>query len=56
MKARRVPQDALAQRLNWDGPRVARLLGVRQRSRFEDIEAALSALGKRLVIDVAKAA
>ncbi len=56
MRARRLSPDELARRLGWDGGRVRRLLALRRRSRLEDIEAALEALGKRLIIDVRDAA
>jgi antitoxin HicB len=56
MRARRVAQSDLAQKLGWDAARVRRVLDLRRRSKLEDIEAALGALGKRLVIDVADAA
>jgi hypothetical protein len=35
---------------------VRKVLDLRRRSRLEDIEAALGALGKRLVIDIENAA
>jgi hypothetical protein len=42
--------------LGWDQTRVRRVLDLGRRTRLEDIEAALRALGKRLVIDVENAA
>jgi antitoxin HicB len=45
------PQD-LARRLGWEESRMRRVLDLRRRSRLEDIEASLAALGKRLVIEV----
>jgi hypothetical protein len=47
---------SLSRRLGWTPERVGRLLDVRRRSRLEDLEAALSVLGKRLIIEVASAA
>lgn len=38
------------------GPQVDRLLDPRQASRLDQIEAALAAVGKRLVVDVEEAA
>ena len=49
------PQD-LARLLGWEESRVRRVLDIRRRSRLEDIEASLAALGKRLVIEVKNAA
>jgi len=56
MRARRSTLDQLRRRLGWDPTRVARLLDLRRRTRLEDLEAALEALGKRLVIEVRDAA
>jgi antitoxin HicB len=46
----------LARRLGWHVPQVDRLLDLRHASRIDQIEAALAALGKRLVIAVRDAA
>jgi antitoxin HicB len=46
----------LARRLGWHVPQVDRLLDLRHASRVDQIEAALAALGKRLVIAVRDAA
>jgi antitoxin HicB len=56
MRARRTTIQDLAQRLGWDETHVRKVLDLRRRSRLEDIELALGALGKRLVIDIANAA
>jgi antitoxin HicB len=56
MRARRSTRDQLRQRLGWDESHIARLLDLRRRTRLEDLEAALQALGKRLVIEVRDAA
>jgi antitoxin HicB len=42
----------LARRLGWHMPQVDRLFDVRHASKFEQIEVAASALGKRLVLSV----
>jgi len=42
----------LARRLGWHMPQVDRLLDLRHASRMDQIEAALNALGKELVVDV----
>ncbi len=42
----------LARRLGWHMPQVDRLLDLRHASRLDQIEAALNALGKELVVDV----
>jgi antitoxin HicB len=49
-------QAALAERLGCDPRQVRRLLDLDHRSRLDQLEAALSALGKRLVIEVQDAA
>lgn len=46
----------LARRLGWHTPQVDRLLDLRHHSRIEQIEQALNALGKRLVVEVRNAA
>jgi antitoxin HicB len=55
LRARRSTRDQLRQRLEWDESHIARLLDLRRRT-LEDLEAALQALGKRLVIEVRDAA
>jgi len=49
-------QAALAERLNCDPRQVRRLLDLDHRSRLDQLEAALAALGKRLVLEVQDAA
>ena len=56
MRSRRITTGNLARRLGWEHTRLRSLLDPRRRSRLEDIEAALAALGKPLVIDVENAA
>ena len=46
----------LARRQRWHLPQVNRVLDLRHASRMEHVEAALAALGPRLMIDVARAA
>jgi antitoxin HicB len=49
-------QTALAERLGCDPRQVRRLLDLDHRSRLDQLEAALAALGKRLVLEVQDAA
>ena len=49
-------QAALAERLGCDPRQVRRLLDLDHRSRLDQLEAALAALGKRLVLEVRDAA
>lgn len=56
MRGRQTTPQDLARRLGWEESRVRRVLDVRRRSRLEDIEASLAALGKRLIIEVKNAA
>jgi antitoxin HicB len=53
MREAGISKAELAQRLHWHLPQVDRLLDLRHASRFEQIEAALAALGKRLVVEAA---
>ncbi len=46
----------LARRLRWHLPQITRVLDLRHASKMEQVEAALAALGLRLIVDVAKAA
>jgi antitoxin HicB len=46
----------LARRLGWHSPQIDRLLDLNHASRPDQIEAALAALGKRLLVDFADAA
>ena len=56
MREQNVGRAELARRLRWHLPQVARVLDLRHSSRMEQVEAALAALGLRLIVDVAKAA
>ena len=56
MREQNVGRAELARRLRWHLPQVARLLDLRHASRMEHVEAALAAIGLRLIIDVARAA
>ena len=56
MRAQGVGRAELARRLRWHLPQVNRVLDLRHASRMEHVEAALAALGLRLVVDVARAA
>jgi antitoxin HicB len=49
-------QSALAERLGCDPRQVRRLLDLDHNSRLDQLEAALAALGKRLVVEVQDAA
>ena len=52
MTAQGIRKAELARRLGWHMPQVDRLFDVRHASKFEQIEVAASALGKRLVLSV----
>jgi antitoxin HicB len=56
MREQGVGRAELARRLRWHLPQVASLLDLRHASRMEHVEAALAALGLRLIVDVARAA
>jgi len=56
MRAQNLRKADLERRLGLHGPQVDRLLNPRHRSRLDQIEAALAAVGKRLVVDVEEAA
>lgn len=56
MRDHRVDRAELARRLRWHLPQVGRLLDLRHASRMEHVEAALGALGLRLIIDVTRPA
>jgi len=51
-----VTKAELARRLSWHAPQVDRLFDLRHRSKIEQIEQALRAVGKRLVVGVQDAA
>lgn len=52
MRAAKVGKAELGRRLKWHLPQVDRLLAMTHGSKLEQIEAAFSALGKRLVVGV----
>ncbi len=56
MRASSLTQSDLARRLRCDPKQVRRLLDLDHNSRFDHLEAALRALGKKLVVDVRDAA
>ena len=56
MREQGVGRAELARRLRWHLPQVSRLLDLRHASCMEHVEAALAALGLRLIINVARAA
>jgi antitoxin HicB len=56
VRAAGLSQTALAERLGCDPRQVRRLLDLDHRSRIDQLEAALRALGKRLVLEVEDAA
>ena len=52
MREQGVGRAELAPRLRWHLPQVNHVLDLRHASRIEHVEAALAALGLRLVVDV----
>ena len=56
MREQGIGRAELARRLRWHLPQVTRVLDLRHASRMEHVEAALAALGFRLIVDVARAA
>ena len=52
MRAARVSKAELGRRLGWQGPQVDRLLDLRHATRLDQLDQALRALGKRLVVEV----
>jgi antitoxin HicB len=56
MREQGVGRAELACRLRWHLPQVDRVLDPRHASRMEQGEAALAALGLRLIVDAARAA
>jgi antitoxin HicB len=56
MREQGVGRAELARRLRWHLAQVTRVLDLRHASKMEQVEAALAALGLRLIVDVAKAA
>jgi antitoxin HicB len=55
MREQGVGRAELARRLRWHLPQVNRVLDPRHASRMEQVEAAVAALGLRLIVDVARA-
>jgi antitoxin HicB len=55
-RAHRVGKAELARRLNCHLPQIDRLLDLKHASRFEQLEAALRAVGKQITIEVRDAA
>lgn len=56
MREQGIGRVELARRLRWHLPQVNRLLDLRHPSRMEQVEAALAALGLRLIVNVARTA
>ena len=56
MREQGVGRAELARRLRWHLAQVTRVLDLRHASKMEQVEAALAALGLRLIVEVAKAA
>jgi antitoxin HicB len=56
MREQGIGRAELARRLRWHLPQINRVLDLRHASRMEHVEAALAALGLRLIVDVARAA
>lgn len=55
MRSQGVGKAELARRLGWHAPQVDRVLDVRHRSRMDQIDAALGALGARLRVSAESA-
>jgi antitoxin HicB len=56
MREQGVGRAEIARRLRWHLRQVSRVLDLRHASRMKQVEAALAALGLRLIIDVARTA
>ena len=56
MREQGVGRAELARRLRWHLAQINRVLDLRHASKMEQVEAALAALGLRLIVDVARAA
>jgi len=56
MRRQGVTKAELGRRLHWHMPQVDRLLDLRHASRLDQLEMALAKLGKRLVLEVRRAA
>jgi antitoxin HicB len=52
MRERRLRKAVLARRLGWKAPQVDRLFDLRHASRLDQLEAAFTALGKRLDVEI----
>ena len=52
MQEQRIGKAALAKRLDWHLAQLSRVLTLRYQSKFSQIEQALEAVGKRIVLDV----
>lgn len=52
MRERKLRKAALARRLGWKAPQVDRLFDLRHASRLDQLEAAFTALGKRLDVQL----
>ncbi len=52
MREARIGRAELARRLGWHRPQVDRLLNLRHGSKLDQLEAALVALGRRLIVTV----
>ena len=52
VRTRGMSRGELGRRLGWDGPRIDRLLDLRHRCTIDQIDQALHALGKRLIINI----
>jgi hypothetical protein len=53
MRTGRIAKADLARRLHWHAPQVDRVIDVHHGSKLDQLEAALAAVGKRLIVDVA---
>jgi antitoxin HicB len=56
MIEQKVGRAELARRLRWHLAQVNRVLDFRHSSKMEQVEAALAAIGLRLIVNVARAA
>lgn len=56
MRRQGITKAELGRRLHWHMPQVDRLLDLRHASRLDQLETALAKLGKRLVLEVRRAA
>jgi antitoxin HicB len=56
MRRQGITKAELGRRLHWHMPQIDRLLDLRHASRLDQLETALAKLGKRLVLEVRRAA